>query len=166
MVLATAAGALSTFMDAPDADQEERIPAASAHCLRTTVENLQDGQRAGFQVVYGQLREGAVDVDDGTTQGSAFRFDIDGALTAGGGVPSSGPALTWYPASEAQLPPPGRYVLLLAELGGPAKDGERLFEFRPDDVLPLNGDGSVRLMCEDGRAGSVEKERLRAALTR
>ncbi|MDV5142863.1 hypothetical protein R1T08_00600 [Streptomyces sp. SBC-4] len=162
VVLVTATGAAAMFSGA--ADHEDRVAAASEQCLRTTVQNLQDGRRAGFQVVYGQVREGDVDVDDGTTQGSAFRFDIDGTLTAGGEVPSSGPVLTWYPVSEAQLPPPGHYVLLLAELGGPSKDGQRLFEFRPEDVLPLDGDGRVRLTCEDGGTGSVEKERLRSAL--
>ncbi|MHA4779110.1 hypothetical protein L1085_032100 [Streptomyces sp. MSC1_001] len=162
-VLVTGAGATAMYRGAAD-DGDRPSAAASAQCLRTTVQNLQDGRRAGFQVVSGQVREGDVDVDDGTTQGSAFRFDIDGTLTSGGGVPSSGPVLTWYPVSEAQLPPPGRYVLLLAELGGPSKDGRRLFEFRPEDVLPVDGDGRVRLTCEAGGTGGVEQERLRAAL--
>ncbi|MFC8953042.1 hypothetical protein ACFT8P_10395 [Streptomyces sp. NPDC057101] len=162
VVLVTGAGASAMYGGA--ANDNDGLAAASAQCLRTTVQNLQDGRRAGFQAVYGQVREGDVDVDDGTTQGSAFRFDIDGTLTPGGGVPSSGPVLTWYPVSEVQLPPPGRYVLLLAELGVPSKDGRRLFEFRPEDVLPVDGDGRVRLTCEDGGTGGVEKERLRAAL--
>ncbi|MBX9426811.1 hypothetical protein [Streptomyces lateritius] len=162
VVVMAGAGATAVYRGA--ADDGHRLAAASAQCLRTTVQNLQDGRQAGFQAVYGQVREGGVDVDDGTTQGSAFRFDIDGTLMPGGGVPSSGPVLTWYPVSEAQLPPPGRYVLLLAELGGPSQDGRRLFEFRPEDVLPVGGDGRVRLTCEDGGTGGVEQERLRAAL--
>ncbi|MGW8357639.1 hypothetical protein [Streptomyces wedmorensis] len=140
----------------------EQYPAASAQCLQSTVKNLQDGKQAGFQVVYGELRAGVIPIDDGVTEGSVFRFDIDGTLTDSDDVPSFGPALTWYPASEAHLPQPGRYVLLLAQAGRPAKDGRRLFEFRPADVLPFGTDGRVQLKCEDGSAGSVEMGRLRA----
>lgn len=146
------------------AGQGEQHPAASAQCLQSTVQNLRDGQQAGFRVVYGQVRAGSIDMDDGITGGSAFHFDIDGTLTNSGNVPSSGTALTWYPVSETQLPQPGRYVLLLAQAERPAKDGRRLFEFRPDDVLPFGTDGRLQLACEGDKPGIVEMERLRAEL--
>ncbi|MFE6813948.1 MULTISPECIES: hypothetical protein [unclassified Streptomyces] len=162
LLLATAVGAPVLLKGT--AEQGERVPAASAECLRSTVQNLRDGRQAGFHAVYGELRAGSLDMEDGITSGSAFRFDIDGTLVDGGGVPSTGPALTWYPVAEAHLPRPGRYVLLLTEAERPAKDGRRLFEFRPDDVLPLGTDGRVRLTCENGTAGSVEREHLRTEL--
>lgn len=162
LLLATAVGAPVLLKGT--AEQGERVPAASAECLRSTVQNLRDGRQAGFHAVYGELREGSLDMEDGITSGSAFRFDIDGTLMDGDGVPSTGPALTWYPVAEAHLPRPGRYVLLLTEAELPAKDGRRLFEFRPDDVLPLGTDGRVRLTCENGTAGSVEREHLRTEL--
>ncbi|MFB7394265.1 hypothetical protein [Streptomyces sp. NPDC056191] len=162
LLLATAVGAPALLKGT--AEQGERVPAASTQCLRSTVQNLRDGRQAGFRAVYGELRAGSLDMEDGITSGSAFRFDIDGTLMDGGGVPSTGPALTWYPAAEAHLPRPGRYVLLLARAERPAKDGRRLFEFRPDDVLPLGTDGRVRLTCENGTAGSVEREHLRTEL--
>ncbi|MER5967238.1 hypothetical protein [Streptomyces sp. NPDC002057] len=163
VVLATAVGAPALLKDS--SGRGEPYAAASAPCLRSTVRDLGDGRQAGFQVVYGELRAGAVPMDDGVTEGSAFRFDIDGTLTDSGGGPSSGPALVWYPVSQTQLPRPGRYVLPLAQAERPAKDGRRLFEFRPDDVLPLDTEGRVRLTCAEGTTGSVELDRLRAALT-
>ncbi|MFF5974018.1 hypothetical protein ACFY7C_21065 [Streptomyces sp. NPDC012769] len=164
VLLATAVGAPTMFRGI--AGQGEQYPAASAHCLQSTVQNLQDGRQSGFRVVYGELREGSIAMDDGITQGSVFRFDIEGTLTESDSVPSSGPALTWYPVSEAQLPQPGRYVLLLAQAERPAKDGRRLFEFRPEEVLPFGTDGRVQLKCEDDTAGSVKMGRLRAEVAR
>ncbi|WP_329623302.1 hypothetical protein OG357_25190 [Streptomyces sp. NBC_01255] len=163
VLIATAVGAPAVLRGM--AGQEEQFPAASAQCLQSTVRNLQDGKQAGFRAVYGELRAGGIAMDDGITEGSAFRFEIDGALTDGDGVPSSGSALTWYPVSETHLPRPGRYVLLLAQAERPAEDGRPLFEFRPEEALPLGTDGRVRLTCEDGSEGSVEMERLRAAVT-
>lgn len=156
----------ATVLRGTAGEVEDEYPAASAPCLRSTVDNLRAGGRAGFGLVHGTLRAGGLDMDmdDGVTAGSVYRFDIEGALTRQGGVPSSGPALTWYPVAESQLLRPGRYVLLLAEAERPAPDGRPLFDYRPDDVLPVREDGRVVVPCADGTKGTVELEGLRAAV--
>ncbi|WP_435971733.1 hypothetical protein [Streptomyces sp. Qhu_M48] len=164
VVLATAVGAPALLKGGSGTGRGEPYAAASAQCLRNTARNLGDGRQAGFQVVYGELRAGVIPMDDGITEGSAFRFDIDGTLAGSDSAPSSGPALVWYPVSQTQLPQPGRYVLLLAQAERPATNGRALFEFRPDDVLPLGTEGLVRLPCAGDEPGSVDLERLRAAV--
>ncbi|MBT2492999.1 hypothetical protein J7E96_31745 [Streptomyces sp. ISL-96] len=146
---------------------DEPVPAASADCLRTAAQKIRDRQEQGYQPVYGTLRAGRIDVDDGVTRSSAFRFDVEGALAGGGtGVPSSGPVTVWYPVAEVQLPPPGRYVLLLDPAERPdRKKGNDLFHFAPEQALPLDDDGRVVLNCAGGAKGAVERERLRAAVT-
>ncbi|MFF2773899.1 hypothetical protein ACFVU3_03245 [Streptomyces sp. NPDC058052] len=164
VAFAVTVGAVSVLRGA--AGEGEAYPVASAPCLRSTVEILRAGGKDGFGLVHGQLRADGLDMDmdDGVTAGSVFRFDVEGALTRDGGVPSSGPVLTWYPVSESQLPRPGRYVLLLAEAERPAPDGRRLFDYRPEDALPVRPDGQVVLPCADGGKGTVELDRLRAAV--
>jgi hypothetical protein len=114
-------------------------------------------------------RKGRIRTDDGVTQSSAFRFDVDGALADGvfadgTGVPSTGSVHVWYPAAEVQLPAPGRYVLLLDRADRPDVTGTPLFDLAPEQALPLDADGRVRLRCADGGTGSVPQNRLRAAV--
>ncbi|MBT2507850.1 hypothetical protein J7I98_18570 [Streptomyces sp. ISL-98] len=144
---------------------DEPAPTASADCLRTAAQKIRDRQEQGYRPVYGTLRAGRIAVDDGVTRSSAFRFDVDGALADGTGVPSSGRVTVWYPTAEVQLPDPGRYVLLLDPAERPAKEGEHLFHFAPEQALPLGDDGRVTLECADGGKGAVEREQLRAAVT-
>ncbi|MFE9394242.1 hypothetical protein [Streptomyces flavidovirens] len=170
-VAAAAAAAVAAAVAVPTAlggfsGDDGPAPAASAECLRTAVQKIRDRQEQGYRPVYGTLRAGRIDVDDGVTQSSAFRFDVDGALADGGaGVPSSGPVTVWYPAAEVQLPRPGRYVLLLDPADRPSKEGDGLFHFAPEQALPLGDDGRVVLECAGGGKGAVERERLRAAVT-
>ncbi|MBT2397202.1 hypothetical protein [Streptomyces sp. ISL-100] len=146
---------------------DEPAPTASADCLRTAAQKIRDRQEQGYRPVYGTLRAGRIDVDDGVTKSSAFRFDVEGALTDGGtGVPSSGSVTVWYPVAQVQLPPSGRYVLLLDPAERPdSRKGNDLFHFAPEQALPLGDDGRVLLKCADGGKGAVERERLRAAVT-
>ncbi|MFG2332707.1 hypothetical protein ACGFMM_24175 [Streptomyces sp. NPDC048604] len=145
-------------------DPERALAAADGPCVQRAAQQLKGEQQRGFRAVFGVLRPEAVAMRDGITEGSAFRFDIEGALADGAGAPSSGRALVWYPVSETQLPRPGRYVLVLQEAERPSDGGERLYEFVPDRVLPLTADGSVELSCGEGRAGAVDLERLRSAV--
>ncbi|WP_079408522.1 hypothetical protein [Streptomyces sp. 3211] len=161
VVLATAVGVPAALRSMPE--HEEQSPAASAQCLHSTVQHLKDGQQSGYRAVYGELQAGRIAMDDGITKSSAFRFNIDGTITDSDSVPSSGSVLTWYPVSETHLPQPGRYVLLLTQAERPAKDGTRLFEFRPAQVLPLGTDGRVQLQCAEDKVASVEIEHLRTA---
>ncbi|MET9517336.1 hypothetical protein [Streptomyces sp. NPDC002994] len=146
---------------------DEPAPTASADCLQTAAQKVRDRQEQGYRPVYGTLRAGRIDVDDGITHSSAFRFDIDGALADGStSVPTSGSVTVWYPTAEVQLPPPGRYVLLLDPAERPdSRKGDDLFHFAPEQALPLGDDGRVVLTCADGGKGAVERERLRAAVT-
>ncbi|UNO38519.1 hypothetical protein [Streptomyces sp. MST-110588] len=142
---------------------DEVVPTASEACLRSAVREINSRKAAGYQPVSGTLRPGRLALDDGVTQSSGFRFEIETTL-ARGGVPSSGPVTVWYPAAEAQLPAPGRYVLLLAAADRPGKDGERLFEMAPEQVRRIGDDGKVRLKCGDEGERAVEPQQLRAAI--
>ncbi|MFI7010829.1 hypothetical protein [Streptomyces sp. NPDC050145] len=141
----------------------EPVPAASADCLRGAAERIRDRQEQGYRAVFGTVREGRIRTDDGVTRSSAFRFDVDGALTAAGEAPAHGSVQVWYPAAEVQLPAPGQYLLLLRRADRPGADGAPLFHFAPEQALPVD-DGQVRLRCADGRTGSVPQKRLRAAV--
>lgn len=143
--------------------QDELTPVATPQCVQTVAHEVKDSRQRGFQAVYGQVRSGSVAMSDGITQGSAFRFQIDGTLT-GGSVLSPGSVLVWYPVSEVQLPRPGRHVLLVKPAERPATNGQRLFEFTPETVLPLDADGRVQLTCTDGKTGTTELDELRTAL--
>ncbi|MEV0663686.1 hypothetical protein ACIBI3_20910 [Actinomadura luteofluorescens] len=118
--------------------------------------------------MYGTLRGGRIDMDDGVTKSSAFRFTVDAVLAGATdtGVPSAGTVTVWYPVSQAQLPKPGRYVLLLDRAERPSTSGVPLFEMAPQPqlVLPLGDDDRLTLRCQDGAEGVVRRERLRAEL--
>ncbi|MFG3191033.1 hypothetical protein [Streptomyces omiyaensis] len=163
VVCAGAAGAVSVLRDAPAHGEE--VPVASAECLRSTAERLGEAGRRGFGLVQGELRAGAIDTSDGITEGSTFRFEITGTVVQAGGIPSSGPVLTWYEALESQHPDPGRYVLLLSEAESLATDGTPLYLYDPHEILPVAPDGRVLLPCGDGGTASVGMEQLRTAVT-
>ncbi|MEV4004161.1 hypothetical protein [Actinomadura sp. NPDC049753] len=116
----------------------------------------------------GTVRVGRIDMADGVTKSSAFRFTVVGALTGatGTGVPSTGTVTVWEPVSQAQSPAPGRYVLLLDRAVRSSTSGEPLFEMAPQPqlVLPLGDDGRLTLRCQDGTTGVVQRERLRTEL--
>ncbi len=158
---AAAAVAVPAAMGALSRDGEQ-APAASAACVRTVADGIASRSAVGFRAVYGTLREGEIAEDDGITQSSAFRFTIEGALSGNDAVtvPASGSVTVWYPVVQAQLPRPGRYVLLLRPARRPSTSGQRLYEFAPRTVLRLDGRDRVTADC-----GAVPLERLRAALT-
>lgn len=145
---------------------DDPVPAASPGCVRAVADQIRERQEEGYRSVYGVLRDGRVPMDDGVTRSSAFRFTVDGALSGdtGTGVPPAGEVTVWYPVSAAELPEPGRYVLLLEHAARPSRSGEPLFEMAPRPVLPLDDDGRLTLRCPDGTEGAVQQERLRAEL--
>lgn len=146
---------------------------ASADCLRDALQTVEERRDEGYRPVYGKLLPGRVDLDDGVTQSSGFRFDIEGALGpvkgGKGAVPDSGRVTVWYPVSQFQLPEPGRHVLLLELTDRPAEgSGEPLYSFAPELAPPLADDNRVTLPCgapaDDGRSadeGTAELSRLR-----
>ncbi|MEN8649102.1 hypothetical protein ABCR94_00240 [Streptomyces sp. 21So2-11] len=161
---AGAAAVAGTLFVGGATGNDEPPPAASAECLHDAVQKIKERQGQGYRPVYGTLREGRIRMDDGVTKSSAFRFDVDGALADGTGVPSTGPVHVWYPTAEVQLPSPGRYVLLLDRADRPDSKGAPLFHLAPEQALPLSADGRVQLRCADGSTGSVPQDRLRAAV--
>ncbi|MET9970047.1 hypothetical protein ABZZ80_30025 [Streptomyces sp. NPDC006356] len=162
--LAAGAAAAAGVLLAGGVTGDDDPPPASEQCLSDAVRNIEDRQAQGYRPVYGTLHEDWIPVDDGVTKSSAFRFDIEGALADGRGVPSSGSVTVWHPASEAQLPEPGRYVLLLDRADRPDRDGTPLFHLAPERALPLDTGDRVELRCADGSTGSVPRDRLRAAM--
>ncbi|WP_217211724.1 hypothetical protein [Streptomyces sp. AC550_RSS872] len=160
---AAGAAAAAGVLLASGVTGDDDPPPASEQCLNDTVRNIEDRQAQGYRPVYGTLHEDWIPVDDGVTKSSGFRFDIEGALADGRGVPSSGSVTVWHPVNEAQLPEPGRYVLLLDRADRPDRDGTPLFHLAPERALPLDTDDRVELRCADGSTGSVPRDRLRAA---
>ncbi|WAU83085.1 hypothetical protein O1Q96_27390 [Streptomyces sp. Qhu-G9] len=139
-------------------------PVASAECVQEAAQKIRKRQGEGYRPVFGTVREGRIHVDDGVTQSSAFRFATEGELLAGSGTPPAGDLTVWYPTAEVQLPEPGRHLLLLQNAQRPDRSGGELFHFAPEQVLPLDAEGRVRLECADGSEGSVTSQRLRAAV--
>ncbi|WP_157878459.1 hypothetical protein [Streptomyces chattanoogensis] len=160
---AVAAGAVAVpFAVGRKEQHSDRVVAAApAQCVRSAAREIAAWRARGFQPVSGTLRPGAIDLSDGMTEGSGFRFEVDGTL-ARGPVSSRRPVTVWYPVAEAQLPPPGRYVLLLNPGDRPSTTGERLYDFTPDQVLPIGGDGKVRLDCGRDGQRAVEVRQLRS----
>lgn len=162
--LAAGAAAAAGILFAGGVSGDDDPPPASEQCLRSVAREIEDRQEQGYRLVYGTLHEDWIPVDDGVTKSSAFRFDIEGALADGTGVPSSGSVKVWHPTAEAQLPEPGRYVLLLDRADRPDREGAPLFHLAPERALPLDSGDRVELRCAYGSTGSVSRDRLRAAV--